>query len=425
MEVRCSRCSTDYVFDGSRVGPRGVSVKCAACGHVFRVYRPEEGPRQWQVRHADGRRVEFKELTTLQRWIVEGRIKRDHEISRGGGTWKSLGEIKELEPFFDVVERAERAERTSGDLLSAPIAPMSSDRSSALRSHIYSPAELEPIREAARQESEANDTEPNGNPRPSVLPPPEQFPTSFSAEITGDAPRPPGRGGGVWAALVVLLLVGASGLVWWSSGRDTKSGTLPPAARRSGSTPPAKPMTDAAPAPEASSEMPREDANPSKAASTPVDPPPEEIAKAEPTPAQEASSLPREPALRRESRRAASVGIPEMLAVGRRALADQGWSDALDAFGRASELSPQLPEPHAGKGSAYLGMGRADLALDAYRTALRLDPDFVSARLGVGRALLSSGDEENARLAIRAFLKRAPENHPEREAAQTLLQPGP
>jgi len=132
-----------------------------------------------------------------------------------------------------------------------------------------------------------------------------------------------------------------------------------------------------------------------------------------------AGSPPTEPALRRAS----GGTTPDLLAAGRRALEDEVWLDALDAFGRASELAPARPEPHAGKGAAYLGLGRADLALNAYRTALRLDPDYVSARLGVGRALLATGDEAGARLAIRTFLKRAPANHPERPAAQALLEP--
>lgn len=107
MDVRCPECETHYVFDASHVGDRGVSVKCTACRHVFRVFA-EGGVRGWMIRHADGSTVEFKELTTLQRWIVESRIRRKDEISRNGSTWRPLGDIKELEPFFSVTEKAER-----------------------------------------------------------------------------------------------------------------------------------------------------------------------------------------------------------------------------------------------------------------------------------------------------------------------------
>jgi len=400
-------------------------VKCAACGHVFRVYRPEEGPRQWQVRHADGRRVEFKELTTLQRWIVEGRIKRDHEISRDGGTWKPLGEIKELAPFFDVVERAERAERHTGDLLAAPVAPMSSDRSSAMRSHIFSPAELEPIREEARRATDRGDTEPDGVPprSPSQVGPPP-FPASIPAEITGDPPPPPKRSGGAWVALFVLLLGAGGAYAWWSgwlSGPSRGASSLASAdaapASPAGLRGALEPDTADTPPP-----TPKETPSPEPA---PDAPSASALMKKEepPTPASR-SAPPPEPSLRRDARRAVP-SAPDFLAAGRRALADEAWTDALDAFGRASELTPEQAEPHAGKGSAYLGLGRADLALDAFRTALRLDPNYVSARLGVGRALLATGDEAGAQLAIQAFLRRAPENHPDRDEAQALLQRGP
>lgn len=50
--------------------------------------------------------VAFRELTTLQKWIVEGRVNREDEISKSGDRWKRLGSISELEPFFAIFERA-------------------------------------------------------------------------------------------------------------------------------------------------------------------------------------------------------------------------------------------------------------------------------------------------------------------------------
>ncbi|NJK89591.1 MAG: hypothetical protein HC923_09430, partial [Myxococcales bacterium] len=111
MDVRCPECGTDYVFDAQRIGPKGVSVKCTVCTHVFRVFRPEQPKYPWLIRHPDGTQVQFQELTVLQKWIVEGRIHRQDEISRSGQTWKPLGEIKELEPFFRVYEEAEELRR--------------------------------------------------------------------------------------------------------------------------------------------------------------------------------------------------------------------------------------------------------------------------------------------------------------------------
>jgi predicted Zn finger-like uncharacterized protein len=112
MDVRCDKCGTEYEFDEARVGDNGVTVKCTNCQHVFRVRRPLSSPstpagaREWLVKKPDGQMIAFRELTTLQKWIVEGRIARDDEISRNGETWKRLGNIAELEPFFSVFERA-------------------------------------------------------------------------------------------------------------------------------------------------------------------------------------------------------------------------------------------------------------------------------------------------------------------------------
>lgn len=125
MDVRCDKCGTEYEFDENRVGPNGVTVKCTHCGHVFKVRRAAasirsaiprastaigtgpQGGKEWLVRKPDGQMIAFRELTTLQKWIVEGRVHRDDEISKNGETWKRLGNIMELEPFFSVYEKAQ------------------------------------------------------------------------------------------------------------------------------------------------------------------------------------------------------------------------------------------------------------------------------------------------------------------------------
>jgi predicted Zn finger-like uncharacterized protein len=133
MDVRCPRCSTEYEFDDARVPEGGVTVKCTQCNHVFRVkkkalvvtlpVRPEDSggaqplgdlppsapSREWRVRTASGSQYTCKELTVLQRWIVEGKVGRDDEISLSGGVWKRLGDIPELASFFQVVEEAQKA----------------------------------------------------------------------------------------------------------------------------------------------------------------------------------------------------------------------------------------------------------------------------------------------------------------------------
>jgi predicted Zn finger-like uncharacterized protein len=111
MDVRCKTCGTEYEFDAARIGPQGVKVKCTACESIFIVQSNSGTPsktseKEWLVRTSDDRLISFESLTTLQKWIIEGRIERDDEISKDGLSWKRMGNVQELEPFFSVFDRA-------------------------------------------------------------------------------------------------------------------------------------------------------------------------------------------------------------------------------------------------------------------------------------------------------------------------------
>src|SRR5207248_949716 len=154
MDVRCEKCMTVYEFDDSKVGEQGVTVKCTQCGNLFKVKRRERTqelalgaaaarspayvqpaglpstqrttvpgipvinkqqpqaqpaaarrpasapdgepqPGGWMIRVASGEIYRFRELTTLQQWIVERKVSRDDENSRTGDQWKRLGGIAE------------------------------------------------------------------------------------------------------------------------------------------------------------------------------------------------------------------------------------------------------------------------------------------------------------------------------------------
>src|SRR5713101_6587196 len=150
MDVRCERCKTEYEFDESRVAEAGVAVQCTTCGHVFKVKKKEvlvtlpldpgdmetgpptpdvqasmdtNGAREWRVRQAGGNQLRCRELTTLQRWIVERKVARDDEISLNGQRWKRLGNIAELASFFQVVEEAQRGVRRMDGTPSVVIEP--------------------------------------------------------------------------------------------------------------------------------------------------------------------------------------------------------------------------------------------------------------------------------------------------------------
>jgi len=128
MDVRCERCKTLYELDDTRVSEAGTTVRCTTCGHVFRVRKkvllmteavgaggestavppPVVDKPAWRVRSPSGRVIAFRELTSMQKWIVERKFGRDDEISLHGDHWKRLGDIAELQPFFLLLDEVDR-----------------------------------------------------------------------------------------------------------------------------------------------------------------------------------------------------------------------------------------------------------------------------------------------------------------------------
>ncbi|HCF62182.1 MAG TPA: hypothetical protein DFS52_29850, partial [Myxococcales bacterium] len=189
MDVRCDRCRTEYEFDDEKITEAGVTVRCTVCGHVFKVKKkallvtmplkpgessaaPDlppsnpEKPRDWKVRQANGNLFTFKELTTLQKWIVERKVARDDEISLTGESWKRLGDIAELASFFQVVEAADRA-NSLGALaqLPAPLPEPSLARAQPAASEPAPAQQLEPPQPPAPLGAAAWEAD-----RPSVAP---------------------------------------------------------------------------------------------------------------------------------------------------------------------------------------------------------------------------------------------------------------
>src|SRR5436190_14859145 len=142
MDVRCDRCQTEYELDDDSVAGPGASVQCTTCGHTFVVSRagsitigttpptgmsgaetPGPTPRisqsqttgatpppvpEWVLATEEGQTHRLRDLTTLQKWVVERRVSRADRVSHRGGPWRVLSDVDELRPFFDVVEQADR-----------------------------------------------------------------------------------------------------------------------------------------------------------------------------------------------------------------------------------------------------------------------------------------------------------------------------
>lgn len=211
MDVRCPQCGTQYAFDPSRVSKNGVSVKCTECGHVFRVFPPGV-ERSWIVRLVDGSDVEFKELTALQRWIVEGRISRDAEISRNGSTWRILRDIKELEPFFRVTEKA-----AMWDAVQVEASPSSAGRPSSragLREDFLDSESVSslPVQLTERKDPSTAPTVCDSGPLApmGVLRPDAEFPSSSGAKAPldgGETAVAEGRIRTFWVSLAAGVLI--------------------------------------------------------------------------------------------------------------------------------------------------------------------------------------------------------------------------
>ena len=134
MDVRCSRCGTEYDFDDALVSERGTTVKCTNCGHQFKVYPGGGGgaPERWIVRKNSGRELVYTSLRDLQRAIAQRQVGPLDLLSRGGGhPLRALGAIAELEPFFhahgpgtaDPSEAAQRTLLGTGDQVPEPRRP--------------------------------------------------------------------------------------------------------------------------------------------------------------------------------------------------------------------------------------------------------------------------------------------------------------
>src|SRR5437762_1971650 len=108
MDVRCDLCQTEYELDDNSVGEAGASVQCTTCGHTFVVGRDgvrisappagaatggnvgavgaaaAPGPQaaDWLLATEDGQTHRFRDLTTLQKWVVERKVTREDRVSQ-------------------------------------------------------------------------------------------------------------------------------------------------------------------------------------------------------------------------------------------------------------------------------------------------------------------------------------------------------
>ncbi|MDP7113232.1 MAG: zinc-ribbon domain-containing protein, partial [Myxococcota bacterium] len=118
MRITCPDCRSEYAFDPDRISGGGTKVKCSACSHVFTVFHPEGARNDGdEVRRLDadatggpglffrqeGKTYPVRDLSVLQRWIVEKRVLATDQVSVDGESWERVRRVAELRPFFDLI----------------------------------------------------------------------------------------------------------------------------------------------------------------------------------------------------------------------------------------------------------------------------------------------------------------------------------
>lgn len=210
MDVRCDKCGTEYEFEEKNLTDEGVAVRCTECSHVFKVRRrsiavtepisapaaPEaKADQPWMIRRENGDAYTFRDLTTLQKWIVERKVSRGDEISRSGESWKRLGNIAELATFFQVVDQALSTSSGPAEELPDPVsravaAPV------AQPPPVFVPQPLAP-------------------PAPAPAPAPDPtfgpMPVDDFSDLDDDFADFKQGGAGKWVVLVILLVGGGIG----------------------------------------------------------------------------------------------------------------------------------------------------------------------------------------------------------------------
>ncbi len=427
MDVRCERCGAEYGLDEARITEAGVSVKCSGCGNVFMVRRKavvvtESLPAtQWRVRQANGNLITFRELTTLQKWIVERKLSRKDEISLVGENWKRLGSIGELSSFFQVVDEAQRA-----TLLEQPIRELDS----ATASNSSLPPRFETAGMAGLQPGAAEPAFTQG--RPSIGSRPDSI-ESIAGALKG------GPSKGLFVVLLLALLGGVSYLAYryfvWVPQRQRQEQLE--ASHRSSAAPPPR-------------EDPKPDQLASQAALLPKVPAPARDGESAPAKADEAEpaklSAEAAPSKPTETPAAAEAPAPKKnsatqavdatapTGVGEVGANFDSYMDkadrfrereqpraALQAYRRAHELEPARPEPLAGRGLALLDLGQTAPAMAAFEQALKIDPRHGLALMGLAEAYRAEGEKEQAMRYYEKYLAVVPDG-PEAQVARAAIK---
>ncbi len=448
MDVRCERCRAQYVFDDEQVTPAGLTVQCTNCGHLFKVKKkelivtvpvkpdemegksalpataaapraraPSSGPerpkeKEWRVRQANGNLFTFRELTTLQKWIVEQKVSRDDEISLSGDQWKRLGNIAELASFFLVTEAAEKARGQAAAQASAPAVtplPMAPVYGVPVQTPMfpppYSPTAYPPSPPAAQPAPGPDGAGPYG----AELGEARRAGPSEPVDLGEGDLRSTGRRRRQAALAVLLLLVatGAGAYVFKPEWMGLRPKPPPPVA---------VPITIEVKPPEAEAAAVPPAAGAGETP-TPV-PTPEPVGEA---------ALPRspEPVAKPEQKAAPAPrpkGVKALMAQAAK-LRDKGDTErALDLYGRAVDEEPDNAAALAGRGLCYLDLSRYPPAEASFQAALQIDARQPDALLGLAETYRWQGKKAEAIKYYERYLTLHPDGDEAEVARNAMTQ---
>jgi len=458
MEVRCERCKTEYEFDDSRVTEAGVAVQCTTCGHIFKVKKKavlitvplqpgEEATapggaseslatalsaqpspqREWKVRQPNGSQFTFHELTTLQKWIVEGKVSRDAEISIAGTEhWKRLGNIGALAPFFKVVDDAQRGAREQ-----PTSSALGHEQAAVPRGPALSPAfepSFQDISPAQLQPS-AIDSEPAGLVSMVRAAPGPELP---SVIIEGFDEEPPPEGEKSHAAWILMLVAvvllcggGYFGYVYYWHPQKLREQAV---ARQSARAAEAEREREQAAAlarskaveearARAAQEAERREETAKAAGAT-------DAGVAAPSSRDAGTAVAHKPPSSTAAQRATRPELHNFdyyMTQGYRFLEKQNPTLALEAYAQAGELRPDRADPFAGRGLALLKMGDLSQAEASFQEALKLNPSFGIAVIGLAKTYLAQGRKDKAADYYGKYLEILPDG-PEANGAKLALK---
>lgn len=506
MDVRCERCKTEYEFDDARITEAGVTVKCTTCEHVFKVkkkalvvtvpVKPEDeaaaavtspaptptpsapGPadkREWKVRQASGNIFTFKELTTLQKWIVERKVSRDDEISLTGETWKRLGNIAELASFFQVVDEALKAAQLqalqSQGLLSPsqppqaagplPSVPASSHDIAPPARSLSSPSL--PVVGAAVTPATPQAPALESAPPPPAPPEPRNTPSpvgreprfvaqssgvrsaerTATSEIASDELAAAGikKSGGAGKWVLMLLFLAALGgggyygyFYYWLPQQQAAQGAIAPQ-QPIAQEPPTDPveapvvavMDDAGTADASVAAVADEDAGTEAAEAVAVATEAEDAglesaeSQTDSGEVQPASATVKNEPAETEERKERPRSFDYWMAQGDRLRMRERYEAAMDAYGRAADMGPTRAEPLAGRGLALLDLGKHLPAEAAFREALKLNSRYAVAVMGLAETYKAMGKKQQAIEQYEKYLDILP-NGPEAPVARSAIE---